>query len=96
VATRTHTDPPPLDPATLAALPETACTLDTTGTLCPYPIVETARAVKGLPPGAVVRVLATDPGVTMDMPMWCKATRNEHLGTYRDGAAFVSYVRKRG
>jgi hypothetical protein len=28
------------------------------------------------------------------MPMWCKATRNEHLGTFRDGTAWKSYVRK--
>jgi tRNA 2-thiouridine synthesizing protein A len=26
--------------------------------------------------------------------MWCKATRNEHLGTFRDGAAWKSFVRK--
>jgi tRNA 2-thiouridine synthesizing protein A len=29
------------------------------------------------------------------MPMWCKATRHEHLGTFRDGVAWKSYVRKR-
>jgi hypothetical protein len=28
------------------------------------------------------------------MPMWCKATRNEHLGTFREGAAWKSFVRK--
>jgi hypothetical protein len=28
------------------------------------------------------------------MPMWCKATRNEHLGTFRDGGAWKSFVRK--
>ena len=40
-------------------------------------------------------VIATDPGIATDMPMWCKATRNEHLATFRDGAAWKSYVRKR-
>ncbi len=28
--------------------------------------------------------------------MWCKATRHEHLGTFREGGAFRSYVRKGG
>lgn len=71
-------------------------TIDTSGLLCPIPIVETAKAVRALPEGAVLCVVATDPGIETDMPMWCKATRNEHLGTVRDGAAFRSYVRKRG
>jgi TusA-related sulfurtransferase len=46
--------------------------------------------------GEVVKVIATDPGVATDMPMWCKATRHEHLATFRDGARWLSYVRKRG
>jgi TusA-related sulfurtransferase len=57
--------------------------------------VEIARAMKGLEPGAVVCVLATDPGIATDMPMWCRATRNEHLGTFREGTSFRSWVRKR-
>jgi len=92
---RAHTSEPVLDPAARAALPAPDRTLDTSGTLCPFPIVETARAMKALAPGAVVCVVATDPGIALDMPMWCKATRHEHLGTFRDGAVFRSYVRKR-
>ena len=76
-------------------LPTPDLTLDTSGRLCPYPIVEIARAMKGLTPGAVVCVLATDPGIVTDMPMWCRATRNEHLGTFREGTSFRSWVRKR-
>lgn len=78
-----------------APLPAPARTLDTSGRLCPFPIVETARAVKGLADGTVLLVIATDPGIAIDMPMWCKATRHEHLATFRDGAAWKSYVRVR-
>ncbi len=77
-------------------IPEPARTIDTSGTLCPYPIVEAARAVRGLEPGAVLCVISTDPGVELDMPMWCKATRNEHLATVREGQVFRSFVRKVG
>ena len=45
--------------------------------------------------GAVLLVISTDAGIATDMPMWCKATRNEHLGTFRDGPAWKSWVRKR-
>ncbi len=77
-------------------IPEPARTIDTSGKLCPYPIVEAARAVRGLEPGAVLCVISTDPGVELDMPMWCKATRNEHLATVREGQVFRSFVRKVG
>lgn len=77
-----------------ATLPAPDRTIDTSGKLCPFPIVETAKAVRALAPGAVLLVIATDPGIAQDMPMWCKATRNEHLATFREGAAWKSYVRR--
>jgi TusA-related sulfurtransferase len=79
-----------------AALPEPTLTLDTSGLLCPIPIVKTAAAVRGLEVGQVVLVIATDPGIATDMPMWCKATRHEHLATFKDGARWLSFVRKAG
>jgi TusA-related sulfurtransferase len=78
------------------ALPPPDRTIDTSGRLCPFPIVEAAKAVRSLDVGAVLLVIATDPGVATDMPMWCRATHHEHLATFRDGAAWKSYVRKRG
>ncbi len=77
-------------------LPEPTLTLDASGLLCPIPIVKTAAAVKGLAVGEVVKVIATDAGIATDMPMWCRATRHEHLATFKDGARWLSYVRKRG
>ena len=79
-----------------AVLPAPDRTLDTSGTFCPFPIVETARAVRALGEGAVLLVIATDAGIATDMPMWCKATRHEHLATFQDGACWKSYLRKRG
>ncbi len=76
-------------------LPTPDRTLDTSGTFCPFPIVETAKAVRALPGGAVLLVIATDPGIASDMPMWCKATRHEHLATFRDGERWKSFVRTR-
>jgi TusA-related sulfurtransferase len=77
------------------SLPEPALTIDTSGRLCPFPIVETARVMKALADGDVLLVIATDPGIALDMPMWCKATRNEHLATFEEGGKWRSWVRKR-
>ena len=41
------------------------------------PIVKTAQAVKALPSGAVVELLATDAGSIKDVAAWCRATGNE-------------------
>ena len=76
-------------------MPAPARTIDTSGRLCPYPIVETAKAIRAMDDGAVLLVVATDPGIALDMPMWCKATRHEHLGTFQEGGAWKSFVRKR-
>ncbi|HVI75319.1 MAG TPA: sulfurtransferase TusA family protein [Anaeromyxobacteraceae bacterium] len=78
------------------SLPTPDRTLDTSGTLCPFPIVETAKVVRALPDGAVLLVIATDPGIASDMPMWCRAMHHEHVATFKDGAAWKSYLRKRG
>jgi tRNA 2-thiouridine synthesizing protein A len=79
---------------TASEMPAPTRTIDTSGRLCPFPIVEAAKAVRALDAGAVLLVIATDPGIAIDMPMWCKATRNEHLGTFREGSAWKSFVRK--
>jgi len=76
-------------------MPRPDRTLDTSGTLCPYPIVEAARAARAMPGGSVILVIATDPGIELDMPMWCRATRHEHLATFREGGTWKSYVRTR-
>jgi tRNA 2-thiouridine synthesizing protein A len=78
------------------SVPEPDRTLDASGSYCPFPIVETAKAIRSMAPGAVLLVIATDPGIATDMPMWCKATHHDHLATFREGASWKSYVRKRG
>lgn len=51
--------------------------LDVRGLLCPMPIVKTAQAMKGLRPGNVLKVIATDRGSIADVPAWAQSTGNE-------------------
>ena len=53
---------------------ETAAILDATGLLCPLPVLKARRALKPLAPGAVLEVLATDPGAVKDFEHFCKTT----------------------
>lgn len=69
-------------------------TLDCFGLLCPMPIIRTAEKIKQLKPGEVLEVMATDEGIKLDMPAWCKATGNECLGVEEKDGEYKAYVRK--
>lgn len=66
-----------------------ATTLDCRGLLCPLPIIRLSKAVKTVDVGAVVELLATDPGSVPDMEAFEKQTghtileRSETQGTFR-------------
>jgi TusA-related sulfurtransferase len=54
-------------------------TLDARGLLCPLPVIRTQDKVKGLDPGTVLEVLATDVGTIHDIPAWCRVHGHELL-----------------
>lgn len=47
-------------------------TVDARGLRCPMPVIRLARAVRGLPEGVIVTVLATDPAARHDVPAWAR------------------------
>ncbi len=71
-------------------------TIDTSGSCCPVPLVETNRAVKTMRPGEVLEVISTDLGSKTDIPAWCARTGRKLLHSESDGATFRYLVRKRG
>jgi tRNA 2-thiouridine synthesizing protein A len=64
-------------------------TVDAKGLSCPMPIVKTAQAVKSVPAGELIEILATDPGSVKDFAAWTRSTGNaiveqtEADGVYR-------------
>jgi tRNA 2-thiouridine synthesizing protein A len=74
---------------------EIAKTVDARGLSCPMPIVKTAQAVKPLPSGAVVELLATDVGSIKDVAAWCRATGNELIEQTLDGAVYRFVIRRK-
>ena len=70
-------------------------TIDARGLSCPMPIVKTAQAVRALPSGAVVELVATDPGSIKDIAAWCRATGNELVGQTSDGAVYRFVIRRK-
>jgi tRNA 2-thiouridine synthesizing protein A len=75
---------------------EIATQVDARGLSCPMPIVKTALAVKQVGSGALVEVLATDPGSTKDFTAWCRSTGHELVEQDFDAATSVyRYVIRR-
>ena len=68
--------------------------LDARGLLCPMPIVKAAKEIKGLEPGQVLKIMATDRGSVADVPAWAEDTGNELIDWHEEDGVFVYYVRK--
>lgn len=68
--------------------------LDARGLLCPMPIVKTAKAMKELEPGQVLKVMATDRGAITDVPAWAETTGNELLESHEEDGFLVFHLRK--
>jgi tRNA 2-thiouridine synthesizing protein A len=77
------------------AVLEIAATVDARGLSCPMPIVRTAQAVKPLATGAVVEVLATDPGSRRDFVAWCRQTGHELVEQSADGPVLRFVIRRK-
>lgn len=51
-------------------------TLDARGLSCPIPILKAKKAIKDVPTGGTLEVLATDPGAPEDFEVFCRVTGN--------------------
>jgi tRNA 2-thiouridine synthesizing protein A len=74
---------------------QVAKTVDAKGLSCPMPIVKTAQAIKEIPSGELLEVLATDAGSQKDFVAWAKATANELVEQSADGGVFRFILRKK-
>lgn len=64
-----------------AAPPAPDVVLDCLGRPCPVPVIELAKALAGLPPGAVVEVVSDDPAAQADVPAFCRMRGHRYLGS---------------
>jgi tRNA 2-thiouridine synthesizing protein A len=74
---------------------EISAQVDARGLSCPMPIVRTALAIKSLDSGAVVEVLATDPGSLKDFTAWCRSTGHDLLEQTTDGPVHRFVIRRK-
>ena len=68
-------------------------TLDARGLLCPLPVIRTQNRIKGMLPGALLDVLASDPGALHDIPAWCRVHGHAVVETHQQDRAIRIRVR---
>jgi tRNA 2-thiouridine synthesizing protein A len=69
--------------------------LDVQGLSCPLPVLKANKALRGLPPGARLTVLATDPASVKDFSAFCQETGHELVSFGEDAGVFRFVLRKR-
>jgi tRNA 2-thiouridine synthesizing protein A len=72
----------------------TTTLLDTKGLSCPLPILRVKKAIKDVPSGGVLQVLATDPGAVNDFEAFCRATGNQLVDWKEESGVFTFNIRK--
>lgn len=66
----------------------TSQVLDAKGLNCPLPILKAKKALKDVPVGATLEVLATDPGSVADFEAFCRSTGNELVVSTQDNDVY--------
>jgi tRNA 2-thiouridine synthesizing protein A len=69
--------------------------VDARGLSCPMPIVKTAQAIRTIEVGALIEVLATDPGSVRDFAAWSSRTGNALVEQSVDGGVYRFVIRRK-
>jgi len=69
--------------------------LDVKGLACPLPVLRANRSLRGMAPGARLRVLATDRAAVADFHAYCQETGHALLAWSEEAGVFSFVIRRR-
>ncbi|MBZ5488892.1 sulfurtransferase TusA [Halomonas aquamarina] len=78
---------------TTDALPPHDTELDTSGLYCPEPIMLMHNKVRDMHSGQVLKVVATDPATTRDVPKFCQFLGHELIQRDESADGYVYFIR---
>ncbi len=78
----------------LGRLKDVELTLDLRGLRCPLPVLRAAKAMRTAAPGAIVEVLADDPGSPADFWDLCAAQGYQLVGEGEENGFFRFLIRR--
>jgi tRNA 2-thiouridine synthesizing protein A len=68
--------------------------LDARGLFCPEPVMMLHNRINDVQPGGVLRVVATDPSTTRDIPRFCQFLGHELIDQSEDSDLFIYLIRR--
>jgi tRNA 2-thiouridine synthesizing protein A len=68
--------------------------LDTTGLLCPEPLMLLHNAVRDIASGEVIHVIATDPSTTRDIPKFCTFLGHRLIAQEQEADKYFYWIEK--
>lgn len=76
------------------AVPEFDAELDARGLYCPEPVMMLHNRINDVAPGRILRVIATDPSTTRDIPRFCQFLGHELVSEAEQNGEFVYLIRR--
>lgn len=70
-------------------------TLDTSGLICPLPVLRARKELKGMSPGDVLTMISTDPVSAIDIPHMCETDGHELMEMIKSGRQITFYIRRK-
>lgn len=68
--------------------------LDTTGLICPLPLLKTKQAMALMQAGQVIEVICTDASSVVDFESFVAVTENTMIRREQDGNQYIFVIRK--
>ena len=70
--------------------------LDVSGLNCPMPLLKAKKTLNELPAGALLRVIATDPGSVRDFEVFSRQSGHALIESKQSDGRFEYLLRKKG
>jgi tRNA 2-thiouridine synthesizing protein A len=83
----------PRDTHPEGAPPDFEVELDTTGLYCPEPIMLMHNKVRDMHAGEVLKVIASDPATTRDVPKFCHFLGHELIHRQEHDGSYLYFIR---
>lgn len=68
--------------------------LDACGLFCPEPVMMLHTRIKDVAPGKVLKVTATDPSTTRDVPRFCQFLGHELVSHVEQDDRYIYFIRR--
>ena len=73
----------------------TEALLDASGLTCPMPLLKAKKALNGLQPGMLLRVVATDPGSVRDFEVFSAQSGHALLESRQEDGSYFYLLKKK-